>query len=203
MGNFSIPWKCLDFDPIPPKPIINQPKPPKTFAQALSNICDIPESQFPQAIVKGDELAVQIPEIEYEADMATSKHNLHGRVIWRKASSPLTAVALKAKLSLIWNDFAKWGTTSIGRGFFEFSFNSLEDVRRVRSYASWNLNPGMLKLFAWSKDFNPIYQHNSSAQVWVKIYGLSQDYWRKNILFSIVSGIGSPICTDCYCKAFD
>lgn len=25
---------------------------------------------------------------------------------------------------------------------------------------------------------------------------MSQEYWRKNILFSIVSGVGSPICTD-------
>jgi hypothetical protein len=196
MGSFSIPWKCLDFDTIPPKTTINQPKPSKTFAQALSNICDIPESQFPQAVLKGDELAIQIPEFEYEAGMADCKHNLHGRVIWPKGSSPLTAAALKAKLSMIWKDFSKWGITSIGRGFFEFSFTSLEDVRRVRSHASWNLNPGMLKLFAWSKDFNPRYQHNTSAQVWVKIYGLSQEYWRKNILFSIVSGIGSPICTD-------
>ncbi|MCI67187.1 DUF4283 domain protein, partial [Trifolium medium] len=30
---------------------------------------------------------------------------------------------------------------SLGKGFYEFTFSSLEDVRRVRSIASWNLNP--------------------------------------------------------------
>ncbi|XP_045821982.1 uncharacterized protein LOC123914862 [Trifolium pratense] len=85
---------------------------------------------------------------------------------------------------------------SLGKGFYEFTFTSLEDVRRVRSIASWNLNPGTLKLFAWSSDFNPRAQQNSSAQVWVRLYGLSQEYWRKNILFTIASSLGTPICTD-------
>jgi hypothetical protein len=97
---------------------------------------------------------------------------------------------------LIWKDFSKWGVISLGKGFFEFTFSTLEDVRRVRSIPSWNLNPGLLKLFAWSKDFNPRLQHNTSAQVWVRFYGLSQEYWHKNILFTIASSLGTPICTD-------
>jgi hypothetical protein len=103
---------------------------------------------------------------------------------------------LKEKLSLIWKGFSKWGVISLGKGFFEFTFSTLEDVRRVRSVPSWNINPGLLKLFAWSKDFNPKLQRNTSAQVWVKFFGLSQEYWHKNILFAIASSIGTPICID-------
>jgi hypothetical protein len=51
-------------------------------------------------------------------------------------------------------------------------------------------------LFAWSKDFNPRVQQNVSAQVWVRFYGLSQEYWRPNILFAIASSVGTPICID-------
>jgi hypothetical protein len=58
------------------------------------------------------------------------------------------------------------------------------------------LNPGILKLFAWSKDFNPNIQQNSSAQVWLRIYGLAQEYWHPKILFAIASSVGTPICTD-------
>jgi hypothetical protein len=58
------------------------------------------------------------------------------------------------------------------------------------------LNQGFLKLFAWSKDFNPNVQQHTSAQVWVRIYGLSQEYWRPPILFAIASSVGTPICTD-------
>jgi hypothetical protein len=66
----------------------------------------------------------------------------------------------------------------------------------VRSVAAWNLNPGMLKLFAWQNDFSPSSQKNTSAQVWVKIHGLAQEYWRPRIITAIASSIGSPIIID-------
>lgn len=196
MKPFNIPWKCLDLDSEPTKTTTQKPNPKKTFAQAVSNICEIPTSQLPQGVIKGDCLAIQIPDDDYTVGMDAFKFNLHGRIIWQKGSMPLTAVALKTKLSQFWKDFSRWGVQFLGKGYYEFTFSTLEDVRRVRSTASWNLNPGFLKLFPWSKDFNPKIQNNSSTQIWVKIFGLSQEYWRKNTLFSIVSGIGSPICTD-------
>jgi hypothetical protein len=167
MTTFSIPWKCLDLT-IEPKTITNEPpKPQKTFAQALAptNLCDIPLSQFQQPVVKGDRLAIEIPEAAYEAGLEACKHNLHGRILWPKGSTPLSVVALKAKLALIWKDLSRWGVISLGKGYFEFTFSSLEDVRRVRFIPSWNLNPGILIFFAWSKDFNPRLQHNTSVQV--------------------------------------
>jgi hypothetical protein len=196
MNHFCIPWPCLGDSPKPPI----QPEKPsnssKTFAQTLSNVCHIPLSQFPQACVKGDRLAIPIPEDEYSAGMDACKHNLHGRIVWPKGTTPLTVVAVKNKLTPLWKDLARWGITSLGKGYYEFSFSSLEYVRRVRSVASWNLGPGYLKLFAWSGDFNPNLQRNTTAQVWVRIYGLSQEYWRPNILFAIASSVGTPICTD-------
>jgi len=48
--------------------------------------------------------------------------------------------------------------TSFGKGFYEFAFASIEDLIRVRVVGSWYFNPGILKLFAWSKDFNPYMQ---------------------------------------------
>jgi hypothetical protein len=205
MSTFNIPWKFLDISNEPQnishehqKIIPEPPKSQKTFAQALalSNIWDIPLSQIQQPVVKGDRLAIEIPETYYEAGLEACKHNLHGRIIWPKGSTPLSVVALKAKLALVWKNLSTWGVISLGKGFFEFTFSSLEDVRRVRSVPSWNLNPGLLKLFAWSKDFNPKHQHHTSVQVWVRIFGLSQEYWHKNILFTIAGSIGTPICID-------
>ncbi|WJX67904.1 hypothetical protein P8452_52331 [Trifolium repens] len=196
MSNFNIPWKCLDLSNDPRIASVEPPKPQRTFAQALNNLCDIPLSQFPQPVVKGDRLAIEIPESIYEAGLEACKHNLHGRIFWPKGSTPLSVVALKMKLSQVWKDLSRWGVISLGKGFFEFTFSSLEDVKRVRSVPSWNLNPGLLKLFAWTKDFNPKLQQNTSAQVWVKIFGLSQEYWHKNILFTIAGSLGTPICID-------
>ncbi|GAU18503.1 hypothetical protein TSUD_90440 [Trifolium subterraneum] len=159
MATFDIPWKCLATDAEPTKTIIDQTKDQlkahKTFAQALTNICEFPLSQIPQPVVKGDRLAIQIPEKDYIAGIDACKQNLHGRIIWPKGSTSLSVVVVKRGLDLCF-----------------------------------------LEYFAWTHDFNPRAQHNSSAQVWVKIFGLAQEYWRKNIIFTIASSIGTPICTD-------
>ncbi|KAK2428073.1 hypothetical protein P8452_42228 [Trifolium repens] len=196
MANFSIPWKFLDVEAAPTISIKEPVQKVKTFAQALTNLCDIPSSQLQQPVVKGDRLAIEIPDEAYNAGLDACKNNLHGRIIWPKGTTPLTVVALKQKLSMIWKDLSKWGVISLGKGFYEFTFSSLEDVKRVRSVPSWNLNPGLLKLFAWSRDFNPKMQQNTSARVWVRIYGLAQEYWQKAILFTIAGSLGTPICMD-------
>lgn len=103
---------------------------------------------------------------------------------------------MRKKLSVLWKEIGRWGVTSIGKGYYEFSFTFVEDMRRVRSTGSWNLNPSILKLFAWSKDFSPSIQQQATTQVWIRILGLSQEYWRPKILFAIASGVGTPICTD-------
>lgn len=66
----------------------------------------------------------------------------------------------------------------------------------MRSAGSWNLNPGVLKLFTWSKDFNPSVQKLSTTQVWLKIHGLAQEYWRPKIIFAIANSVVTPICID-------
>jgi len=176
-----IPWKCLqDCSILPPKPSSTSTSPPstqqKTFTQAVSNVCDIPLSQLPKPFLKGDIFSIEIPEDEYEAGLVTCKHNLHGRVLWPKGSTLIFVENLRSKLSSIWKSIGVWGVTSNGRGFYEFSFSSVEDMRRVRLIGSRNLDPGFLKLFAWTKDFNPSFQQQTTAQVWLQIYGLSQKY---------------------------
>ncbi|XP_058733228.1 uncharacterized protein LOC131604829 [Vicia villosa] len=168
----------------------------KSFIQALNGVCDIPTSQFPPAVIKGDRLSITIPEEEYKAGLNDCKNNLHGRIIWPKENSPLTVVALRTKLAKIWSEIKQWGVLSLGKGYYEFTFACAEDMRRVRASGTLNLNPGSLKLFAWSRDFNPAVQNNTSALVWVRFFGLSQEYWRPRILFAITSGVGTPIFID-------
>jgi hypothetical protein len=59
--------------------------------------------------------------------------------------------------------------------------------------SSWNLNLGILNLFGWTKDFNPSFQTSDTAQVWVRIYGLPQEYWRPKIFFAIASSAGTRL----------
>ncbi|XP_058768636.1 uncharacterized protein LOC131642405 [Vicia villosa] len=98
--------------------------------EALKGVCDIPLSQLPNPVIKGDIPSITIPEEEYEAGITECKNNLHGRVLWPKGSSPLTVAALKEKLSTSWSEVKNWGMLSLGKGYYEFTFATTEDMRR-------------------------------------------------------------------------
>ncbi|MCI59006.1 hypothetical protein A2U01_0080261, partial [Trifolium medium] len=76
MEPFCIPWSCVDLSPKHPDSNKNQPKTQKSFAQAVNNVCEIPLSQLPQPCVKGDRIAIPIPEAEYTVGVDACKHNL-------------------------------------------------------------------------------------------------------------------------------
>ncbi|CAK8537804.1 unnamed protein product [Lathyrus sativus] len=71
------------------------------------------------------------------------------------------------KLSTIWKFIEKWGVTSFGKEFYEFSFSFIVDLQTVRASRAVNIAPGVLKLFTWTKDFNPSLQQQSTTQVWI------------------------------------
>jgi len=57
------------------------------------------------------------------------------------------------------------------------------------------LSVGLLKLFAWTTDFNPNIQKNTYVQVWLKICHLRKSIGRP-VLFSIASSFGSSLRID-------
>ncbi|XP_019435933.1 PREDICTED: uncharacterized protein LOC109342397 [Lupinus angustifolius] len=156
-------------------------------------MCDISISQLPQPCIKGDVTAIKILQEEYQAGLQRCKTHLHGRLILSKGDSPLTFTELKAKLQSLWNVIGTWSMISLGRGFYDFSFASVEDMRSICAVGSWSLKPGFLRLSLWSPDFNPSLQKVSHSQCWVRILGLPLEYWSARILFSIVGGLGVPI----------
>jgi len=79
----------------------------KTFAQAVSSYCDIPSSQLPQPVLKGDNYSITIPEEEYNVGLHTCTYNLHARILWPKGSIPPTVYALHAKLLILWKDLSR------------------------------------------------------------------------------------------------
>ncbi|CAL0318467.1 unnamed protein product [Lupinus luteus] len=168
----------------------------KSFAQAVKNSCDIALSQLPQPCIKGEAIAIKIPEEDYQEGLKRCKTHLHGRIIFSKGDSPLKFEELRAKLISLWNKIGKWSMVSLGRGYYDFSFSSLEDMRSVCAVGAWNLHPGFLRLYLWTPDFNPALQKFTHAQCWVKIVGLPQEYWSPRIIFSIAGGIGTPISLD-------
>lgn len=84
----------------------------------------------------------------------------------------------------------------LGKGFYEFSFASLEDLRSVWLVGNWNLQPWSLRLSQWSSNFNPNKVRQTHAQCWKRVHEFSQEYWDLQLLFEIVGAVGSPITLD-------
>jgi hypothetical protein len=113
-----------------------------------------------------------------------------------KGEKPLRVNELREKLIKAWAPVEKWQITPLGKGFYKFYFQSREDLNRIWSTGTWNLKPGLLRLSAWTNDFKPEELKITHAQVWVRIYGLSQEYWMPTTLFAIASGLGTPLSLD-------
>lgn len=126
-----------------------------------------------------------------------SERSLHGSVSFQKGDSSLTARDLHDKLSPLWKEVVtSWKLVSLGKGYFEFQFSSVEEMRQISALGVVYLKPGLLRFFPWSKDFNPNNHKQSYAQVWVRFRYLPQEYWMPRTLFEIASALGTPLDMD-------
>ncbi|KAF1867169.1 hypothetical protein Lal_00049598 [Lupinus albus] len=126
------------------------------------------------------------------------------RVTLSKGDAPIKFLDLKAKLPALWKKIGKWTMISLGSGFYEFSFSSIDDMRSVCGMGSWNLRPRVTRVFLWTPNFNPSFHRMGNAQCSVKLMGLPQEYWSPKIIFSIEWGIRTPISLGeaTHCRSF-
>ena len=90
----------------------------------------------------------------------------------------------------LWPNIHNWKVTLIGKGRYLFHFNLVEDMRKIWTHGMVNLKPGLLRLYSWSKGFDPLHQVQSHAQIWVRLVHLPQEYWQHKTLFETTSGLG-------------
>jgi hypothetical protein len=68
---------------------------------------------------------------EYEKNLKDCQRKLHGRLVLCKGDKPYTSKEVAVKLLKIWKTKHHWRVMSLGRGFYEFTFGSVEDLRTV------------------------------------------------------------------------
>jgi len=200
----ACPWPFLAaFDSPVPKQLDTTGNPPesnKSFAQALTDAVFAMATgetfRPPPKVVMGNSVHVRISKAAYEVGVASCRTHLHGRLTLHKGDTPITTQALKAKLTKLWPQLQNWALTPLGKGFFEFNFNSIEAMQRIWALGTINLNPGFMRFYGWTKDFAPHAQAQTHAQIWVRFLNLPQEYWGKQTIFEIASGLGNPITID-------
>jgi hypothetical protein len=104
---------------------------------------------------------------------------------------------VKTSLNALWKPSSTWHLVPLGKGFFDIHFSNEEDMRRIKGGGTCVLANGIFRLSKWKQDFNPgDNSPQTHAQVWVRFYGLSQDYWHPRHLMEIARCVGMPIQLD-------
>ncbi|KAF5192881.1 zinc ion binding / nucleic acid binding protein, partial [Thalictrum thalictroides] len=141
----------------------------------------------------GDYPAISISPEALQRGLNYCKHCLLGRIDLQKV--PIERVRELALQK--WNPTGEWLITPIGKGYLFIRFDNVTDLNRVWSAgSSWSFDDEPLRLSQWIPNFTPETQKQTHALVWVKLTGLSQEYWEPEILMSIARGVGNPMRVD-------
>jgi hypothetical protein len=144
---------------------------------------------------KGGCTIIKITQEKYEKGLADCKKNLHGRLVLNKGDTPITTHDLINKCNPLWKTSGRW-KISLGREFYEFQFESFENMHIVWSMGTMNLKSGVLRLSKWTTDFNSFTQRQAHEQIWIHLMKLPRECWRQRTLFEITSAISTPLSLD-------
>jgi len=110
-----------------------------------------------------------------------------------KGDKPYTTRDLASKLGKIWKMAHQWKMVPLGHGFYDFLFEHPDDFSRIWVAGTISLQPGLLRLSQWTKDFNHYSQTQAHASIWIRLVALPQEYWRERTLKEIASVVGTHI----------
>jgi len=148
------------------------------------------------SVIKGDVMSIPITEDKYAKGLVDCSRHLHARLVMSKGEKPYTVNDLSLKLSNIWKTPSTWKMVTLGRGFCEFKFSAVKNLRLVWAQGTVNLKSGVFHLSQWTKDFNLYTQHKTHAQIWISLMGFPQEYWREKTLMETVGAVGTPLLFD-------
>eukprot|EP00253_Pinus_taeda_P017343 PITA_17343 len=81
------------------------------------------------------------------------------------------------------------------QGFFTAIFSNLEDKNRIFEEGPYFLNNAGLFMKFWEERYNPEKETMMDAPVWVRLFGLPDEFWDPEILEGIGNTIGSFVKT--------
>jgi hypothetical protein len=199
---FECQWPCVS-DSYPSTALVRstpamQAAPAQTlsFAAALAGSAVSDDVPFPTPCIKGDALSIKIGQEEYHKGLDDCKKALRARLTLNKGDKPYAARDLSAKIGKIWKTTANWKMVPLGKGYYDFHFDSAEDLKKIWAAGTVNLKPGLLRFSQWTKDFKFQAQKQTHVSLWIRLVELPQEYWRERTLKEIASAVGTPIDID-------
>jgi len=113
---------------------------PKSFAAALAGATVIDDRPLPTPCIKGDALCIKICQDEYRKGVDDCKHASRARLTLNKGDKPYSARDLSNKIGKLWKTTAGWKMVPLGKGYYDFHFDSADDLRKIWAVGTVNLS---------------------------------------------------------------
>ncbi|XP_019153453.1 PREDICTED: uncharacterized protein LOC109149917 [Ipomoea nil] len=121
---------------------------------------------------------------------------------WRKAlivkflGKPPAFPLLKQRLLKLWNINDKVEMIDVGFNFYIVRFNVASEYRHVLLDGPWKLFGCYVIPQRWRPNFDPQTAKMEKMTVWVRLPGLSAEYYRDDAVKNILIHVGNPIKLD-------
>jgi len=168
---YTCPWPCVS-DTAPSALVQAQAIPTKSFAAALACQSTIDDRPFPIPCIKGDALSIRIGQEEYNRGVEDCKNALRARLTLYKGEKPYSTRDLSTKLGKHWKTMVAWKMVPLGKGYYDFHFDSAEDLCKIWAAGTINLKPGLIRLSQWTKDFKYLAQKQTHVSLWIRLVAL-------------------------------
>ena len=156
---YACQWPCVS-GATPSTALVNsaamvQPPsaPTMSFAVALAGTTVTDNIPFPSPCNKGNALSIKICQDEYRKGLEDCRKALRACLTLNKGDKPYSARDLNNKIGKIWKTTTSWKMVPLGKGYYDFHFDSAEDLKKIWAVGTVNLKPGLLRFSQWTKDF--------------------------------------------------
>ena len=96
----------------------------------------------------------------------------------------------------MWKTYGNFSCVDLGEGFFLIRFDSRNSFEEVLKGGPWFIGEHFLSLRPWSPNFRASEASVSSIAVWVRLPELPVEYYHKEALLRIGSGLGPVLRVD-------
>ncbi|KAK1284160.1 hypothetical protein QJS10_CPB21g01738 [Acorus calamus] len=169
---------------------------PVSFAQAVQQR-SIVSYTLPEPSMSNGRRVVRLNPAAHLSCLREQDHSLVGKFAGRRPS----VESIERNISRHWKTsqsvLVGFGTN----GCLRFEFKCMGDLEMVLQAAPWSFAGNVLRLKRWEQTFDPSIAFPALVPVWIKIYNLSFDLFRQDLLMSIGKGIEKPLRIDAYTLA--
>ena len=96
----------------------------------------------------------------------------------------------------MWKTYGNFSCVDLGEGFFLIRFDSRNSFEEVLKGGPWFIGEHFLSLRPWSPNFRASEASVSSIAAWVRLPELPVEYYHKEALLRIGSGLGPVLRVD-------